>query len=247
MLKNIADFFFTNLPDAKSIALGGPLSLVWSAAALQFAGYLKIRKGLKTGYTRKIFHFITFGSVVFVNYVWGTKGVCLFGGMTSLVVAYAIIRGSGNMMYEAMAREKDAPRRTHYIIMPYFATLLGGLFGNIYFPATAVFGYLVTGLGDAVAEPVGTRFGKHEYRAPALSGVRAIRTIEGSSAVFAASLLTMTLCIIFSKQFDFTLYSFGIVILISFISTIVEAVSPHGWDNATLQIVPAILGTLWLL
>jgi hypothetical protein len=30
------------------------------------------------------------------------------------------------------------------------------------------------------------------------------------------------------------------------VSTLVEAVSPHGWDNATMQVVPALLGAVLL-
>jgi len=36
------------------------------------------------------------------------------------------------------------------------------------------------------------------------------------------------------------------ILLLSGVSTGVEAVSPHGWDNLTLQIVPSALATLLL-
>jgi phytol kinase len=191
-----------------------------------------------------VFHFLVFGTVVAVHGLWGTPGVCVFGSMTSVVIAYALLRGAGHVMYEAMARETDSPRRTYYIVIPYFATLIGGLLSNIFFPATAVFGYLVTGLGDAVAEPVGTRFGKHKYRVPAGGGVTAIRSVEGSSAVFIASVLALTLCFALSPQFDLSGGALLMILLVSFVSTVVEAVSPHGWDNATLLVVPALLGTV---
>jgi len=242
--ENVVRFFVANLPDATALAVAGPVALAWAAACLMFAGLLKTRKKFKTGYTRKVFHFLIFGTVVVVHWLWGTAGVCLFGGMTSLVIAYALLRGSGHVMYEAMAREKDAPRRTYYIVIPYFATLIGGLLSNILFPSTAVFGYLVTGLGDAVAEPVGTRFGKHEYKVPAISGVRAIRSLEGSCAVFIASALALTACFALSHQLDLSGRSLLLIVLISSVSTLVEAISPHGWDNATLQVVPALLGAI---
>jgi len=244
--ENVARFFVANVPSSTALAVGGPVALAWAAACLIFAGLLKTRMRLKTGYTRKVFHFLIFGTVVAVHGLWGTPGVCLFGGMTSVVIGYALLRGSGHLMYEAMAREKDAPRRTYYVVIPYFATLIGGLLSNILFSATAVFGYLVTGLGDAVAEPVGTRFGKHEYKVPAISGVRAIRSLEGSCAVFIASALALTVWFALSSQLDLSLRSLLIIVLISFISTLVEAISPHGWDNATLQVVPALLGAILL-
>jgi len=244
--EDIVRFFVANVPDATTLAVAGPVALAWAAACLIFAGLLKTRRKFKTGYTRKVFHFLIFGTVVVVHWLWGTPGVCLFGGMTSLVIAYALLRGSGHVMYEAMAREKDAPRRTYYIVIAYFATLIGGLLSNIFFPATAVFGYLVTGFGDAVAEPVGTRFGKHEYKVPAISGVRATRSLEGSCAVFIASALALTLWFALSHQFELSGRSLLIIVLISAISTLVEAISPHGWDNATLLVVPALLGAILL-
>ena len=245
-VRDIVDFFVANFPSAKALAVGGPVALLWAVACLMFAGFLKTRRNWRTGYTRKVFHFLIFGTVVVIHWIWGTPGVCVFGGMTTLAIAYALLRGSGHLMYEAMARGRDAPRRTHYIVVPYFATLIGGLISNIFFPRAAVFGYLVAGLGDAIAEPVGTRFGKHQYRVPAIRGVRAVRSLEGSSSVLIVSALALIVCLALSPQFVLSGRSLLIVVLIAAISTLVEAVSPHGWDNATMQVVPALLGTVLL-
>ena len=245
-VRDIVDFFVANFPSAKALAVGCPVAFLWAVACLMFAGFLKTRGNWKTGYTRKVIHSLIFGSVVVVHWIWGTPGVCVFGGMTTLAIAYALLRGSGHFMYEAMAREKDAPRRTHYIVVPYFATLIGGLLSNIFFPRAAVFGYLVAGLGDAIAEPVGTRFGKHQYRVPAVRGVRAVRSLEGSSSVLIVSALALIVCLALSPQFALSWRSLLIAVLIAAISTLVEAVSPHGWDNATMQVVPALLGTVLL-
>jgi len=239
--RDIAEFFIRNSPSAKALTFGGPAALLWAGACLAIAGLLKTRRNWKTGYTRKVFHFLIFGTVVAVQGIWGTAGVCLFGAMTTAVIAYALLRGPGHLMYEAMAREKDAPRRTHYVIVPYLATLVGGLLSNIFFPRTAVFGYLVAGLGDAVAEPVGTRFGRHPYRVPAVRGVRAVRSVEGSVSVLIVSALALLACLAFSPQFALSGRSVLAVLLIAAVSMLVEAASPHGWDNTTLQVVPALL------
>lgn len=245
-IKDILYFFVKNFPSVKALFVGEPAALLWAAACLMLAGFLKTRRHWKTGYTRKVFHFLIFGSVAAIHWIWGTSGVCLFGGMTTLVIAYALFRGPGHFMYEAMAREKDEPRQTHYIVVPYFATLTGGLISNIFFPNTVVFGYLVAGLGDAIAEPVGTRFGKHKYNVPAIRGVRAVRSLEGSGSVLIVSALALIACLALSPQFGLSGRSLLIAILIAVISTLVEAVSPHGWDNTTMQVVPALLGTVLL-
>lgn len=242
----ILDFFIANIPSWQALAVGGPMAVLWATICLMFAGHLKRRWQWKTGYTRKVFHSLIFGSVVGVNWFWGTSGVCLFGGMTTLVIAYAVFRGHGHIMYEAMAREKDEPNRTYYIVVPYFATLIGGVLSNIFFPQYVVFGYLVAGLGDAIAEPVGTRFGRHHYRVPAIRGVRAIRSLEGSGAVLIVSLAALILCLAISPQYVLSWRSLLVVVFIAILSTLVEAVSPHGWDNATMQAVPAMLGAMLL-
>ena len=245
-MNDIVHFFTANFPTPRSLLFGGLPSLIWAALCLQLSGHLKTRRGWRTGYSRKLFHFLIFGSVVVVNWIWKTPGVCLFGAMTTAVIAYAILRGPGHVMYEAMAREKDEPRRTHYVIVPYFATLIGGLAANIFFPSTAVLGYLVCGLGDAIAEPVGTRFGKHQYRAPALHGVRAVRSLEGSASIFLVSVLALIAYMTLSPDFVISGRSVSVIGLIALVSTVVEAISPHGWDNTTMQIVPALIGG-WLL
>lgn len=246
LITDILEFFTANVPGVKALFFGGPAGLLWSAGCLMFAGCLKTRRRWQTGYTRKLFHFLTFGSVVVIHAIWGTPGVCLYGAATTVVIAYALLRGPGHFMYEAMAREKDEPRRTHYIVVPYFATLTGGLISSIFFPNTAVLGFLVCGLGDAIAEPVGTRFGKHPYRAIAIRGVRAVRSLEGSGSVFLVSMLSLILYMALSPLFTLTGNTIAVAILIAGASTIVEAVSPHGWDNTTLQVLPAWLGATLL-
>ncbi len=233
-------FFLHNFPSLEAIALGAPLGLAWSFACLWFAGRLK-QNGVRTGYTRKVFHFLIFFTVAALQWRLGTPAVCLFGGTCSLVVFYAVWRGRGNMLYEAMAREKDEPRRTFFVLLPYFTTLVGGLVSNILFGPFAVAGYLVTGLGDAVGEPVGTMVGRHTYRAVSMPGVAATRSLEGSFAVLIASGLAIVLAASFSPHMAFSSPAWVKVSLMAAACAVCEAVCPHGWDNAVMQIAPSAL------
>jgi len=240
--ERIIAFFHDNLPGRQGWLLGGPPALAWSYACLRLAGHLKLRRGWRTGYTRKTFHFLIFSTVAVLQAVWGTPAVCLFGSMTSLVVFYAVLRGNGSPLYEAMAREKDAPHRTYYILAPYFATLLGGLASNILFGPAAIAGYLACGCGDAIAEPVGTRWGRHRYRVPAAFGVATERSLEGSAAIFLACLAAGGASLSLSTALD----GGGALSVLIFATAcvLIEAVSPHGWDNATMQILPSWLAVL---
>jgi phytol kinase len=150
------------------------------------------------------------------------------------------------MLYEAIAREKDAPHRTFFVLVPYFTTLAGGLISNMLFGPLAVAGYLVTGLGDAIGEPAGTLFGKHAYRVRSLSSVPATRSVEGSAAVFVMSVVALGLAAAASPHIAVTAAAAPKVLAIAAACTLAEAFSPHGWDNATMQIVPTALVYLWL-
>lgn len=249
-MQRLLDFFRDNFPPWVSIALDGPFFLLWSFACLYFAGWLKRHRGWKTGYTRKVFHALIFttAAVILVapGDAGGTPTVCLFAGMASLAVLYAILRGEGNLYYEAIAREKDAPLRTWYIVVPYVTTVTGGIASTILFGPSALAGFLVTGLADAAAEPVGTRFGRHPYRALSFTRVRSTRTLEGSTAVFAVSLLCILLAVALSPAIPWSPRVWYLAPMIALICAVVEAVSPHGWDNLTLQIAPSWMVAAWL-
>lgn len=251
-------FFRDNVPPWQTIAIAGPIGLAWAFACLYFAGWLKRHRRLKTGYTRKIFHVLTFMTVAacmvakppLLDLHWlpglGTPMVCLFGGMASLAVLYAILRGQGNLYYEAIAREKDAPLRTWYIVVPYFTTVAGGIASTILFGPAALAGFLVTGLADAVAEPVGTRFGHHRYRVPSFTRVKSYRSLEGSAAVFTASLLCIFLAAAMSPAIGWSPRLWYLAPMIAMVCALVEAVSPHGWDNLTLQLAPSWMVANWI-
>jgi len=232
-------FFVDNFPSWNVIIIGGLIGLFWSYGCLWFSGFLKINKELETGYTRKIFHFLIFISAAVIEWIWGTSVVCLFGGSVSLVILYALVKGSGDLLYEGIAREKDEPRRSFYIIVPYFATLIGGLLSNIFFGSNAIIGYLVTGFGDAIGEPVGTRFGRHKYKVLSFGGVKAFRTIEGSAAVFIVCIFAASAGIALLPNSVFNLKTLTFIPVLSLVCMLTEALSPHGWDNATMQFVPS--------
>ena len=221
------------------------MALVWSYSCLSFAAHLKIRHRLRTGYTRKLFHVLIFTSAVAVHAIGGFWAVCVFGLMVSLVVAHAVVRGRGDGLYEALARKQDGPNRTYYIVLPYFATLIGGMASNVFFGPLAVMGYLVGGLGDAAGEPAGLRWGKHPYKT-STGGAVVTKTFEGSFAVLAASLVALLIGVAVSPELSFGLRSLIALPVIAIVCTLVEAFSPRGWDNVPMQFVPTVLAAILL-
>ena len=221
------------------------MALVWSYSCLSFAAYLKTNRRLRSGYTRKLHHVLIFTSAVFVHAFGGFWAVCVFGLMVSLVVGLAIIRGPGDGFYEALAREQDGPDRTYYIVIPYFATLIGGMTSSLIFGPLAVMGYLVGGLGDAAGEPAGLRWGRHPYTI-STGGTTVTKTYEGSLAVLGASVVALLIGVAISPQLQFDLRSIIALPLIAVVCTVFEAYSPRGWDNVPMQIVPTALAAILL-
>ena len=231
-----------NLPNPSTMILVALLALAWSYACLSLAAHLKTRFRLRSGYTRKLFHVLIFVSAAIVSVLGGFWAVCVFGAMVSLVVGLAVFRGRGAGFYEALAREQDGPDRTYYIVVPYFATLIGGMTSHVIFGPLAVVGYLVGGLGDAAGEPAGVRWGRHRYTTS--GGVK--KTLEGSLAVLAASVVALAIGVAISPQLSFDLQSLILLPAIALVCTLVEAFSPRGWDNVSMQLVPTVLAAILL-
>ena len=155
----------------------------------------------------------------------------------SLCVLYATYRGKNFPFYEAMARPTDEPHRTFYIIVPLITTAMGGGITNLFFGEFAYVGYLVGGWGDAVGEPVGTRWGKHRYKVPSLLGIKATRSLEGSFAVVLVGSVVAFLGL-FAVGFPIT-NAVYVALACGIAGALIEAISTHGLDNLTIQVAAA--------
>lgn len=221
------------VPSIDTILVVAPVALLVGAAAAALASYLRAR-GVRTAYTRKVFHFTIFTAASVIQLVSGLGGVVVFGAIVALIVLFAVWRGDEHPFYEALARPNDAPRRTLFIVVPLVTTALGGVLSNLLFPAYAWAGYLVAGWGDAVGEPVGSRWGRHRYRVPSLAGVAATRSWEGSAAVLLVGALAATLGGLMAGFDATTALRVGAAAATA--GALVEAVSNHGLDNLTVQV-----------
>jgi len=227
-------------PALGGLALTG--GLVWGTAVGAVAARFR-RRGMRVAYTRKIFHFGIFTGAAAVHAHSGLPGTNAYGAAVAALVLYAVTRADGSGLYEALARETDRPHRTLFIVVPLVTTAVGGLVSALIAGPFAAVGYLVAGWGDAVGEPAGARWGRHTYRVPSLGGVPATRSWEGSAAVFAASwLASMVALTTLGVSWGVGL---GVGAVVSVVATAVEAVSPHGTDNLTVQVVASLLA-LWL-
>jgi phytol kinase len=247
-----------DLPSLASIAGWSPrlpplATTLWLAPAIlafllllgAALGRLKMRHGVRTGYTRKMFHFAVFATATVLAHQCGVEALNLLGIAGGAFVALALWLGEGNPLYEALARESDAPHRSLFVVLPYVSTALGGILATSLFGSYSIVGYAVTGTADAIAEPVGLRWGRHPYRVPSFGLSRpAHRTVEGSAAVFLTALLASVLVLPLVAS-PALAPRVGIALSVALASTAVEAVSHHGLDNLTIQL--AASGCAWAI
>jgi phytol kinase len=215
----------------------GAAAVVVVAAAAVLAGWLKVGRGVRTPYTRKVFHFVIFTAAGVFHVWWGLGAVVVFGCVGAAVVLFAVVRGSGDPLYESLARPSDRPHRTRFVLIPLATTAAGGVLANVLFPGFAHVGYLVCGWGDAVGEPVGTRWGRRRYRVPSLFGVAATRSVEGSAAVLAVGSVAAVLGLLWAGQPAAAAILAGLAV--GGAAALVEGFSTHGLDNLTVQLAAA--------
>lgn len=233
------------IPPFPEILVAAAVSAAMILTGGSLSGALKRRAGWRTGYTRKLFHFLIFFTAVGLHLWRGMPAVNILGLSMGIYVIMVVRAGEGNFFFEALAREKDAPRRGYFIVVPYLTTALGGLISNGLFGACAVMGYLVGGAADAVAEPVGVRFGRHRYRVLSLRKVEtAERSVEGSLSILAVSVILSAVFFVAYYHLAF-FYSLLASLLLSAAVALIEAASPHGADNLTIQVTASGLAALF--
>lgn len=228
----------------RTLLVYSPLFLGYAILCGTIAGWIRKQWKAPVAYTRKIFHFLIFTMAAVIHFHWGFPGVSVYGGCVSLYVIFGCWKGKDFPFYEAIARPKDHPHETFYILVPLIATAAGGLLSNLFFGMTAPIGYLVAGWGDAVGEPVGKRWGRHTYRVPSLDKIPAQRSIEGSMAVFLIGTFIAILGLLQIGVTPSAAIRTGLLCGVS--GALVEAVSNHGLDNLTIQVAVSAL-SWWML
>lgn len=99
-------------------------------------------------------------------------------------------------------------------------------------PAHLMTALFIAGVGDALAEPIGVRFGARKYSVRAL-GTRRVywRSLEGSACVFFSAVIGITIFVWGGGAYQSALHVALAMLIIPLAATLAEARSPHTWDQ----------------
>ena len=218
-------------------------------SAIQYiCGVMVKSHGVKVNYTRKIVHVSYFIwpqilDQVVLDYssnlyseIWNIYLVLLllFFASEPFRQRFQIVR----TLYLSVDRPEDQPYTLFWFASQIMATLV------VFFPFVLYFRHqqlerllfipiLINGLGDGLAEPVGVRYGRHQYTTRScLSSRRYTRSYEGSLCVFLVSLITICS---YYQYFTASQFSF-VLITLPILATLAEAYAPHTWDSPLIYL-----------
>lgn len=210
------------------------LFLVFAGVIVGLSVFFKERFGFTPTLTRKIFHILTFTAAAYILQFLGKTSLFIFGTIMVLVILPAVFRGRTSRFYQALVR-KTTPDNGHVsILLPLAATALGGTFSLLLFGQLAIIGLLISGWADGMAEIVGSKWGKIRYNFLKKGESAASRSLEGSLAFLITAFIAIMVAfrLLQMPLTENILLALPIVLC----STLIEALSPGGTDNFTVQV-----------
>ena len=211
-------------------------------------GYLRLRGIFRPGDARKINHIVVLvgGSL---SFGWLTPEKARVSGAIVGAVLLALVfltckfsdRKPFSWVFAGNTRPADAPREAYYFWSSWLLSFLAlvGIEMIFWDPAITRASAIVVGVGDGFAEPIGSRFGRHIYKIPGFRPGRTLtRSLEGSLAVALGAFLSIVLLMIYTTDFG-SVRLFTTATSIGLGAAVVEAVTPHGFDNLTVAVTVA--------
>ena len=214
-------------------------------------GYITTSKNnwFKVNYTRKIQHFAAYLVPLLspptqpfgiLPHLWES----LFVLFMFLVLIKPIREFSTFFMlqFNSLDRIEDRPNTLKWIVL---GNMLPGLliitvFKQIFeiylhLPLLASVVVFTVAIGDGLAEPVGTYFGKKKYVVPSWNlKNRYVRSYAGSACVYISALIFLLL---FKEQFANMREFLSAIILFPPIMTLSEAFAPHSMDTPVMMLI----------
>jgi len=215
--------------------LGFAISLVYIFSLIGLAEFLRRRKGYSSDFTRKVIHIgvgmLAWAVPFLFKQPWPFIVACL-----GFVVLNLLDWRFG--FFAAMASSSRSNLGTVYF--PLAAGIVAYIFWDT--PPLMVAALMPLTWGDGLAPVIGKLFGRHSYHIK-----NSTRTIEGSIGFFVAALIATWLALWVMPGLPNLTPAQALLpaLVVSIITTLVEAISIWGLDNLTITATAVIILALW--
>ncbi|MGC8816527.1 MAG: diacylglycerol/polyprenol kinase family protein [Candidatus Hadarchaeum sp.] len=180
--------------------------------------------------SRKILH-IMVGNIVFILPIFQTREAMVFGAAAPFIVLTFLISPRSPIKSKSLVSKAG-----HGLGLVYYAiswTVLAYLFFEHLWVVGV--GILAMSYGDGFASIFGVRFGRHAFQI-----LRDKKSLEGSLAMFSVTLPMLLVNAVF-YSLPITLRLATVLVLICFVATVIEMITPRGLDNLTVPLIAAAL------
>ena len=185
---------------------------------------------------RKLLHFVAFTSVSLMILAAKSWQAAALTSVLIAIVVYPILAAFENKPWYGKLFVQKTPgeiKRSLLLLFLMFAALITVAWGLFDQPQLATTSILMWGTGDAAAALIGIPCGKHKVHSRLTDGKK---SWEGSLAMFAVSLLSGIIMLLFTQDMGF-LRLLLIASFASVLGTATELFSPSEYDTVTVPIV----------
>ena len=200
-----------------------------------FAELLRRWRGYSSGFTRKVVH-VGVGMVSWgLHFLFDNPWFFIAAAALFTVITYLDWRFH---FFAAMASSDPSNLGTVYF--PIAAAVVAFLFWDR--PPLMVAALMPLTWGDGMAPVIGRLYGRRQYRVHT-----SIRTIEGSLAFFVAGFIFtwLALWLVGGEPQISPVAALLPALVITFVTTLVEAISIWGLDNLTITAVAILILQAW--
>jgi dolichol kinase len=213
-------------------------------------GYWRLAGKLQPADARKINHVLTLAGLA-IWFGWLPEPMARGSALLTAVIILVMVAATCwfhpwppfNWAFAANTRPSDRPHEALFFWSSWLLSMIALWLADLLFldvPITRTAALLV-GLGDGLAEPIGLRWGYHRYRVYGWGTKRpTFRSVEGSLCVMTISFLVVLFCYWPSEE-SALMPVVGGALIVAAVLTLVEALSPHGWDNFTIPVSAALV------
>lgn len=209
------------------------ISYTFVFVIIGIATVLRNKRLLSSEGSRKFIHIGLANWWILAMFLFRSNVAAAIGPFTFVILNYLSYK---KRWFSAMERDggKEDLGTVYYAVSLLILSLIS--FSPLSSPEFGAFGILIMGYGNGMAAVAGKRLGKRK-----LGVCGSEKSLEGSFTMFVFSFLTSFILLSFFPSPGIFFCS----LLIALVATILEAITPHGFDNLTVPLGTTIF--YWFL